>query len=499
MSQKEPIFKRASGVLVHPTSLPSRYGIGDLGEGAYQFIDFLTASNQKIWQVLPLAPTGFGNSPYQTFSSFAGQPLIISPTLLMNEGLLTAAETADIPVTPTRWIDYDLMIPWKMALLRKAYNRFKRKKPSLEYLSFLKDEANWLDDYALYMALKEDQEDQTWVDWDKKYKSLNNTMRKSCEKKFRDEIEYYYFLQYIFFKQWYAVKQYANDRGIKIIGDLPIFCSIDSADVWANQELFELNKHGAPINVAGVPPDYFSETGQHWGNPLYDWNAHRKTGYAWWIKRIQAQLRMADYLRIDHFRGFESYWSIPAGETTAMSGKWMKGPGSDFFQAITSTMGASLPIIAEDLGLITNAVYELRDEFHLPGMKVLQFAFDNPNDNPLLPHAFESTNCVCYSGTHDNDTTVGWYQSASGDSQDKVRRYLNTNANDISWDFIRACFGTVAHTAIIPIQDILSEGSEARMNRPGIATGNWQYRFTADQLTPELAQKLKDITLLYGR
>lgn len=499
MYQEEPIFNRASGILVHPTSFPSRYGIGDLGDGAYQFIDFLVQSNQKLWQVLPMTPTGFGNSPYQAFSSFAGQPLIISPSLLLTKGLLKEDDITDIPEHNPKWIDYDLIIPWKIKLLRKAYHRFKQKKVPLEYLAFLKDEAHWLEDYALYMALKEDQKDQTWVDWDKKFKSLNNTMRKTCKKRFRDSIGFYYFMQYIFYSQWTDLRTYANERGIKIIGDLPIFCSIDSADVWANKELFELHKDGSPINVAGVPPDYFSETGQHWGNPLYYWAAHKRTGYAWWIKRIQAQLRVTDYVRIDHFRGFESFWSIPASETTALNGKWIEGPGADFFQAVTNTMGDSLPIIAEDLGLITDDVYALRDEFNLPGMKVLQFAFDNPSDNPLLPHAFESANCVCYSGTHDNDTTAGWYHEASCESKDKARRYLNTDGNNISWDFIRACFGTVAHTAIVPIQDILSEGSDARMNRPGTATGNWSYRFTADQLTDELTQRLKDITLLYGR
>lgn len=497
----EPLT-RLSGILLHPTSLPSPYGIGDLGEDAYDFVDFLEKSGQKLWQILPLNPTGFGDSPYQGFSAFAGQPLLISPTHLLKLGLITEDDLKDCPVTNPKQVDYGTIIPWKTALFKKAYEQYLHTSDKMlleEFDAFYKSNRFWLDDYALFMACKEVHGGDSWQNWKKEYRKPTNSFKKHLYTALKAEIGYYYFIQFIFFKEWYALKEYANEKGIKIIGDIPIFVSMDSADVWANQHLFQLDSEGFPTVVAGVPPDYFSETGQLWGNPLYDWSAHASSGYEWWISRIHNQLDLLDYLRIDHFRGFEAFWAVPYGEETAVNGTWRRGPREDLFLAIEKALGSDLPIIAEDLGIITPEVEHLRDMFHFPGMKVLQFAFEGLEESSFLPHQFTTTNCVCYTGTHDNDTSAGWYQTAPEASKDKIRRYLNTDGGRINMDFIRMCLGTIAAYAIFPLQDALGIGKEGRMNTPGVAAANWAWRYERGDLTDQLANELNALCKLYGR
>lgn len=492
---------RYSGILVHPTSFPSPYGIGDMGEGAYGFIDFLEAAGQTLWQCLPLGPTSFGDSPYQSFSSFAGQPLIISPDLLIQDGLLAEEDVADMPKWDDTHVDYGEAILFKTRLLRKAYEHFKQTPILLyveEFQAFCKKEGSWLDNYALFMALKDAHDGRPWSQWEAPYRTLEPLSIEIARQELADDIDYYRFIQYIFYKQWAKLKDYAASKHITIIGDIPIFVALDSADVWADQQLFNLDENGFPTVVAGVPPDYFSATGQLWGNPLYLWKNHRKDGYRWWIRRIRHQLRLTDMLRIDHFRGFEAYWSIPYGEETAIHGKWVTGPGTDFFDAVIQALGKHLPIIAEDLGIITPAVEALRDHYGFPGMRVLQFGFDNTAENNYLPHNF-IRNCICYTGTHDNDTTIGWYAQASEDSRDKVRRYMNTDGSSVHWDFIRAALSSTAKYAIFPLQDVLGLGSKARMNIPGVAGNNWAWRFQSKDLKADTAAHLRSLSLLFGR
>ncbi len=493
---KEKEKKRLSGVLLHPTSLPSPYGIGDLGKGAYDFIDFLKKSGQHLWQTLPLTPTGFGDSPYQGFSAFAGQPLLISPDDLVKMGFITEEELKDVPRNDVDMVHYGEVIAWKNSILKLAFTRFKETK---EYAAFVKAHAYWLEDYALYMSCKEFHEGRAWLEWEKEYRNPTAETKAKMKVQFAQEMKYYYFVQYIFYKEWEEVKEYASENEIEIIGDMPLFVSLDSADVWANQGLFQLDTKGYPIVVAGVPPDYFSATGQLWGNPLYNWKAHQKDGFKWWIARVRHQLQLTDYLRIDHFRGLESYWAVPYGDENAIGGKWVKAPGKALFTAIEKELGKGLPIIAEDLGIITPEVEELRDAFDFPGMKVLQFAFDATDESSFLPHQFTSTNCVCYTGTHDNNTTKGWYAEASEYSRDKVRRYMNTDGNSVHWDFLRTCFGTIATYAVVPMQDILGFGKEGRMNTPGEAMDNWSWRYREEMLTEGLAEGLYQVTKLYGR
>ena len=494
--------KRLSGILLHPTSLPSPYGIGDLGQAAYDFIDFLEKSGQHLWQTLPLTPTGFGDSPYQGFSAFAGQPLLISPRHLVELGFLEENDLCDCPVENETRVDYGTIIPWKTALLKKAFHAFEQQASAdvLEaFETFIKDNAYWLTDYALYMACKDLHEGREWLAWKEEYRTPTPTTKAKLLDTLNKEMQYYYFLQFIFQEEWSALKKYANERDVQIIGDIPLFISLDSADVWANQELFQLDSEGYPTVVAGVPPDYFSATGQLWGNPLYDWNVQKKDGYQWWVARVRHQLQLCDYLRIDHFRGLESYWAVPYSEETAINGKWLPGPGADLFFAIEDALGKGLPIIAEDLGIITPEVEALRDQFEFPGMKILQFAFDSEEESTFLPHQFTTVNCVCYTGTHDNNTTKGWYASASEYSRDKVRCYMNTDGSSIHWDFLRTCLGSIATYAIIPMQDVLGIGEEGRMNTPGVGTDNWAWRYTKHALSDGLAEGLKKITRIYGR
>jgi 4-alpha-glucanotransferase len=504
-NKKKP--KKYAGILAHPTSFPSPYGIGDLGPGAYQFIDFLAASGLNLWQVLPLGHTGFGDSPYQPFSAFAGQPLIIDIDYLKKKKLLIDEDFSAMPDWDPEKIDYGTLIEFKTGLLKKAYERFidadytddmsRDEELMAKFDAFVKN-TTWLADYSLFMAGKDAHEGMPWYMWDDSLKKPTARQKTTWKKKLANGIGYYNFLQFLFAEQWQALKTYANDLGISIVGDTPIFLAWDSADVWSNQELFLLDSKGYPIEVAGVPPDYFSATGQLWGNPLYNWKKHTETGYAWWIERIKYQLTVTDFLRIDHFRGFDRYWAVPYGEETAINGEWKPAPGLNFFTQLEANLGYHLPIIAEDLGEIDDSVIELRNKFGLPGMKILQFAFENPNENDFLPHNY-TPNCVCYTGTHDNDTTLGWYTHAYEASKDKLRRYYSTDASDICWVMIRACFSSVANMAIVPMQDVLKLDSWARMNTPGVGEGNWAWRFKASDLSKQLSDRLLETSKLYGR
>ena len=505
-------MRRLSGILVHPTSLPGKFGIGDLGPEAYRFVDFLQESGQHLWQTLPLGPTGGHNSPYQCFSSFAGQPLLISPELLKDEGLLTDADLSNVPHFSDEEVDFAAVGEYKKELFKKAFARFKElpeDNPLKSELALFCKSAHWLDDYAMFMAIcwipflfgvvaiKKSKGGAHWLEWEKKYRKPTKSQKAVIEREFEDEILYEKFLQWTFCRQWSQLKAYANERDILLIGDIPIFVSGDSADVWAEPRLFQVDSDGFPTVVAGVPPDYFSATGQLWGNPLYDWKYHKKTNYEWWMERFKTQFLLSDIVRIDHFRGLESYWEIPADSETALNGKWVDGPKDEFFEVLIKTFGEEPPIIAEDLGIITDDVRALRDKFGLPGMKILQFAFEDEDSN-YLPYN-QPYNCVCYTGTHDNDTTTGWYATASEKARDKVRRYMNTDASQVSWDFIRTCFGSPARFAIIPVQDLFCQGSDCRMNTPGKADGNWAYRMKKELLTSDVAKRLYDVTKLYGR
>ena len=493
---------RYAGILVHPTSFPSPYGIGDLGQGAYDFIDFLYETKQHLWQVLPLGPTGFGDSPYQGPSAFAGQPLIISPDKLKEKGLLKDEDLRDIPAWDPHKVDYGPVIEYKNALLKKAFDVFHHSpdKTMLEdFESFCEEEKDWLEDYCLFMAVKDYHEGRCWLDWEDEIKLPDAASKAAWQERLAEQIRYYRFVQFIFRIQWEELREYAHARDVEIIGDIPIFVALDSCDVWANRKYFQLDTKGYPTHVAGVPPDYFSATGQLWGNPLYDWDYQKKTGYSWWIRRVAQQLKLVDYVRIDHFRGFEAYWAVPADEETAVNGEWVKGPREDLFHALQKAIGSDLPIFAEDLGVITPEVEHLRDLFGFPGMKVLQFGFGDMNDESYIPHFYQHTNCLCYTGTHDNDTTAGWYQVQPEEVKDRIRRYGNTDAGRVSLDFIRFAFSSIARYAIFPIQDLMMLGSEARMNTPGVAAANWAFRYTKDMLSRDLGEWLKQTTVLYSR
>ncbi len=496
-------FTRSGGILLHPTSLPGRYGIGDLGDTAYQFVDFLTAAKQSLWQILPLGPTGYGDSPYQCFSAFAGNPLLISPDKLVEAGFLPPDALANVPQFPTHRVDYGWVIDYKNKLFDRAFAHFQAHAAAEQHADFEQfcgENDAWLDDFALFMALKMEhmaQDGGVWNTWPAGIAQREpSAMARWMDDK-AVEIERHKFLQFVFFQQWLALKAYANKRGVKIVGDAPIFVAYDSADVWANPDLFYLNDDGSPSVIAGVPPDYFSETGQRWGNPLYRWPVMAEDGYAWWQARLKATLAQVDIVRLDHFRGFEAYWEIPAEEETAVIGQWIKGPGLDFFHTMQEKMG-DLPIIAEDLGVITPEVEAMRDEFDFPGMKILQFAFGGEKNSSFLPHTFPR-NCVVYTGTHDNETTVGWYQNASPAEQDHVRRYTASDGHDIAWAMIRLAFASVANMAVAPLQDLMKLDNSARMNFPGKASGYWQWRFTPEMLTDEIRRRLVELTELYGR
>ena len=496
-------FNRAGGILLHPTSLPGRYGIGDLGPQAFRFVDWLASTGCNLWQVLPLGPTGYGDSPYQCFSAFAGNPYLISFDALIENGLLSEDDFVTMPVFSASRVDYGQLIPWKMYILEKAFSRYTSAAEEfrMEFERFRIENASWLDDYALFMSIKEANGGGPWSEWSEPVRKRKEAALERARKDYAENIVRQSFNQFLFFRQWNKLKDYAHEKEITIIGDIPIFIAYDSADAWANPELFFLDEEGKPTVVAGVPPDYFSKTGQLWGNPLYKWSAHKKTGYEWWIKRFRSVLNLVDIVRLDHFRGFAGYYEIPFGSPTAERGRWVTGPGKHFFKtlypALSDSKGGTLPIIAEDLGVITPDVEDLRDSFHLPGMKILQFGFDSA-ENPFLPHNYH-LNCVAYTGTHDNDTVLGWYKTAPEAECDFARRYLNTNGDDISWSMIRSVWSSVAVYALAPMQDVLGLGGDARMNFPSRLGGNWEWRMAEDDLSENLAGRLRELNELYLR
>jgi 4-alpha-glucanotransferase len=494
-------FERSAGILLHPTSLPGNYGIGDLGPAAFEFIDLLIETGCKLWQVLPLGPTGFGDSPYQSFSAFAGNPLLISPELLQNEGLVNIADLPKLTNTSEDKINFGEIIPWKLSLLEKAYFNFIRSKKSIirDYETFCKNNSFWLDDFSVFMALKELHGGESWIKWLEPYKKNNEDAVNKIKEQKRSTIEKYKVMQFLFFKQWHSLKFYANRSGVKIIGDIPLYVAHDSSDTWSHQDLFQLDGEGKPSVVAGVPPDYFSPTGQLWGNPIYRWEEHKLNGFVWWKERIKNQLKLVDLIRLDHFRGFAGYWEVPGGDLTAEHGRWVTGPGVDLLNAIHRDLDidSQLPFIAEDLGVITPDVIKLRTDFNLPGMKILQFAFSGPKNN-FLPHNYDQ-NCVSYTGTHDNDTSLGWFNSAPENEILFAKDYLTSDGHELVWDLIRTCWASVAVYAIVPMQDILNLDTNARMNYPSRLGGNWSWRMTNNQFEAEIAQRLKMITRIYGR
>jgi 4-alpha-glucanotransferase len=494
--------QRGSGVLLHIVSLPSPYGIGDLGPSAYRFADFLAESGQKFWQILPLNATGLGDSPspYNSISSLAGNTLLISPEMLAQQGWLEREDLARLPVL-TGKIDYPAVIRGKVPLLGMAYERFRGRNDTGGYEIFCAENSSWLEDYALFAALQEQFPGAVWNRWPRELRDREPEALKSWKEKLRETIAREKFLQYIFYQQWMKLKQYCGQKQIKIIGDLPIYVDYNSVDLWVNPEVFKLDEQKEPLAVAGVPPDYFSSTGQLWGNPVFNWEALRSRGYSWWIKRMEQNFRLYDLVRIDHFRGFAAYWEVPPGEKTAVNGRWVQGPAEDFFEVMSKRF-AGLPIIAEDLGVITEDVNELRRRFGFPGMKILLFAFggDFP-DTPYAPHNFEE-NCVAYTGTHDNNTVRGWFENeASREEKEHLRNYLGREVSpaEVSWELIRIAMMSVAKTVIFPMQDILSLGQKARMNRPATTTGNYQWRFDSGEITPEISCRLKNMTEVYGR
>jgi 4-alpha-glucanotransferase len=491
-------FPRSSGILLHPTSLPSRFGIGDLGPEARGFVDFLAAAGQTLWQVLPLGPTGYGDSPYQCFSAMAGNPLLIS--------LDDLGEHGAPPVLPEDTVAFEEVLPWKNAALDRAAEYVER---DAEFDAFCASQAAWLDDYALFMALKLRDQTRIWTSWEPEVRDREPEALARCREQLRSVIDTQKVLQFLFFKQWNDLRQYARERGVRIMGDLPIYVAHDSADVWANPGYFRLDAAGNPIAVAGVPPDYFSATGQLWGNPIYAWDVLERDGYQWWMDRFRAVLQMVDLVRLDHFRGFEAYWEVPMPASTAEHGQWVKGPGSKLFRVARKVLG-ELPLVAENLGVITPEVEAIRGEFGFPGMSILQFAFGNDPQAPTFrPHNYPRE-LVAYTGTHDCDTTVGWW-TTEGRGEDtrtpeqirneheNTMRYLNTDGREIHWTFIRALLASVADTVLIPLQDVLGLGKEARMNQPATLGGNWRWRYRREDLTPEIAARLNELTKLYDR
>jgi 4-alpha-glucanotransferase len=497
---------RTSGVLLHPTSLPSKYGIGDLGQAAYYFVDFLVAAKQSLWQVLPLGPTGYGDSPYASFSSHAGNPLLIDLEKLVQDGDLPKQVIETIPYFPAHCVDFGPVITYKTNLLRSAAANFRHSASAerrIAFEDFCSTKQHWLDDYALFMAIKDTHHGAAWNTWEFELIQRKPSTLARWSRELVDKIHFYKYSQFQFFRQWTALRDYANKRGIKIIGDIPIFVAPDSADVWAAPEWFHVADDGQLSVVAGVPPDYFSPTGQRWGNPLYRWGVLAADGFRWWVQRIRSVLEMVDILRIDHFRGFQDYWEIPADEPTAIKGRWLPGPGEDFFialcEALTGSRDGDLPIIAEDLGMISDDVRALRRRVGLPGMKVLHFAFSEDADHEYLPHNYRSTDYVVYLGTHDNDTTFGWFNSLSHKEREYVLSYLGRDGSDIVWSMMHLAFMSIADTVIVTAQDLLKLNSEARMNTPGVLGGNWEWRYWPGALYDGIAHWLGKLTETFGR
>ncbi|HEV3258287.1 MAG TPA: 4-alpha-glucanotransferase [Gemmataceae bacterium] len=490
---------RSAGILLHPTSLPGPYGIGDFGDTAYAWLEALVRAKQTWWQVLPLGPTGYGDSPYQSFSAFAGNPNLISPDLLVRDGLLNRLDVGGVHLPADR-VDYDAVMEFKLGMLERAWRNFHAGSAAhlrSGFESFCEQQRSWLEDFALFMALKDAHGGASWQEWPPELILRESPALQRGRQQLADRVGLHKFRQFLFFRQWRDLKTYANARGIKLIGDVPIFIASDSADVWANPQLFQLDEKRQPRVVAGVPPDYFSATGQLWGNPLYDWKAMKQAGYAWWVARLRATLEQVDLIRLDHFRGFEAYWEVQAGRPTAEFGRWVKGPGADLIGTLREALGG-LPLIAEDLGVITPEVEALREQFDLPGMRILQFAFGGAAEDRFLPHNYER-HTVAYTGTHDNDTTRGWYEAITEEERHHLRRYSARDGSDVAWDLIRLAWASVADWALAPLQDVLDLGTEARMNLPGRPWGNWCWRYTEDLLSPEVLDRLGDMTELYGR
>ncbi len=493
-------IERSSGILLHPSSLPGKHGIGSFGKEAYRFIDFLQKAGQKLWQILPLGPTGYGDSPYQCFSSIAGNPLLINLEDLVSQGYLSKKDLRGNVRLNDNEVAYEYVIPYKFAKLEKAYRNFLAKAssdPDSGLNKFCEENTHWLEDYALFMALKNHHDQKAWTEWEPDYKDRNPDAIDAFVAKHQWEIGFRKFIQYLFFTQWGQIKDYANSKGIKIIGDIPIYISSDSVETWTLPEIFLFDENKEPVQVAGVPPDYFSETGQLWGNPVYDWEYHLQTNFTWWKNRIKANLELFDIVRIDHFRGFSEYWAVPYGEKTAINGEWLPCPGDALFSSLKEEFG-ELPIIAEDLGVITDDVVALREKFGFPGMKILQFAFDSDEDNDYLPHTYDS-NFVVYTGTHDNDTILSWYKLAGPENKKSVREYLGHKPENGAWDFIRLAHSSVARMSVIPLQDLLGLGNKARMNMPGTTQGNWKWRFKKSDMTNSLARRIAKMTKVYGR
>jgi len=508
-TQSAPLYnwlqERSAGVLLHVSSLPSDTGIGNLGSHAYRYIDFLCASGMEIWQMCPLGPTGYGDSPYQCFSAFAGNPYFIDFEPLISEGLIEWQELEPLRALAKDRVDYGQLYQDFWPIMHRAYQRFNASgadhfKDYGSIKSFKKVHANWLNDFTLFLALKSHFKGLCWLEWPEDSRDYAKAKQKKQSPEILAEAEAHTFFQYLFYAQLKKLRVYASTKGVEILGDAPIFVALDSADVWSNPHLFQLHEDGKPKTVAGVPPDYFAVDGQLWGNPLYDWKAHEASGFNWWIERIRSNLEFYDIVRLDHFRGFESYWSVPAGDQNARNGKWIKCPGLKLFKAIQAACPEA-KLIAEDLGVITDEVNALRDATGLPGMAVLQFAFGGESDNAYLPHNY-TRNSVVYSGTHDNDTTLGWYRQLDASTKDHIRRYLKVTGEEVSWDFVRLAVQSCAYLAVFPIQDLMSLGSEARLNTPGVASNNWQWRYQQhqlDTLQQDSAAYLRELLSLYGR
>ena len=503
---------RESGILLHPTSLPGPYGMGEVGPEAFAFVDALKEMGQSLWQVLPIGPTSYGDSPYQSLSTFAGNHLLISFEGLYQDGLLSKRQFEDLPQFPAERIKYGEVIPARMRVLQAVCGSFARlasREMNDEFETFCDANRDWLDDYALYVAIKESYDLRPFTDWDPELIHREPDALKRVRRTRKTAIRNVKIMQFLFEHQWRRLVGYCHGNGIRLVGDIPIFVAHDSADVWAHPDLYFLEENGQPTVIAGVPPDYFSASGQRWGNPLYDWDVHARDGYSWWKRRLRRAFEWVDVVRIDHFRGFEAYWEIPASEETAIHGRWVKGPGHPFFEELTREFG-DLPILAEDLGIITDEVEVLRDRFNLPGMRVLHFAFGNdPKADDYRPESFP-TNCVCYTGTHDNNTSVGWFWGDGGEDSTRspeeveaerreILNYLHTDGSQISWDLIGLGMRCNANMFIAPLQDVLALGSEHRMNVPGVPSGNWQWRFSWDQLTPDIRQRLRDCVDATGR
>ncbi|MFW5793448.1 MAG: 4-alpha-glucanotransferase [Bacteroidota bacterium] len=491
---------RSSGILLHITSLPGKYGIGTMGEEAFNFVDFLVESGQRLWQILPLGHTGYGDSPYQCFSAFAGNPLLIDLDKLIKEGYLSKDDMPDNSKFPEEEVDYGAVTNYKPIVLNVAFENFlhnNKKVDKIRFENFCNKNKAWLEDYALYMAIKDSFQGRAWTEWDEDIKLRRQHAMDKYRHDHSKRIMYYKFIQFIFYKQWLELKTYANISDIQIIGDIPIYVAFDGADAWSKSEMFDFDDLMNPRTVAGVPPDYFSETGQLWGNPIYNWKKMSEDGYQWWIDRIEANFKLYDILRIDHFRGLAAYWAVPFGNETAEHGKWVKAPGEEMLEAVHKDLG-DLQIIAENLGVITPDVEELREKFNLPGMKILQFAFDSGEENDFIPHTYDKS-CVVYTGTHDNDTTLGRFKASTEEEKKYMRDYFRIDEKDPAWSFIRLAWSTVAEIAIAPLQDVLRLDTEARMNFPGKASGYWKWRYKKDMLTKQDAEDLLKLTNIFGR